>query len=465
MVHILIADDDPSIVASLRIFLKSEGFTISTASTPAEAIYFAKNKALDLALVDLNYQADTTSGAEGISLVEQLLATDEELPIVCMTGWASVEIAVDVMKAGAGDFVQKPWENERLLSIIHTQLKLREERKQNKVLNQENEELKHQLSQDSGELIANSQSMKLLLAQLEQIAQSDINILITGENGTGKSLLANFIHRFSQRQSQRLVSINMGAISESLFESEMFGHVKGAFTDAKENRIGRVEMAENGTLFMDEIGNIPLSQQAKLLRLLEERQFERVGSSKTQNANIRVISATNADLNEMVTEKVFRQDLLYRLNTFVVEIPSLQHRSEDILPLALHFINKAAERYQKPAPSLSEQAEQALLSYPWPGNVRQLENAVYRAVSLLDDNELRVEHMQLPTFTHELGYLESDFEGTLEHAVKRFEATLLRKLYPAYPSSRQLAKRLGLSHTAVANKLREYGINRKTVKV
>ncbi len=460
MAHILIADDDASIVASLRLFLKSEGFSISTASSPAEAIYFAKSKPIDLALVDLNYQADTTSGTEGVRLVEQLIEIDEQLPVVCMTGWASVEIAVNVMKAGAADFVQKPWENERLLSIIHTQLTLRSERKENQALSQENSELKEQLAAASGELIAESPSMKALLSQVKQIAPSDINILITGDNGTGKSLLANVIHQCSSRSNERLVSVNMGAISESLFESEMFGHVKGAFTDAKENRIGRVEMAEKGSLFMDEIGNIPLSQQAKLLRVLEEHAFERVGSSKTQQANIRVISATNADLSKMVEDKQFRQDLLYRLNTFVVHIPSLSERYEDILPLATQFISSAALRYQKDIPSLSEEAQGALLNYTWPGNIRELSHTIERA-TLLAADQIEVQHLMLPGVTgtearHTKNMSES-FDDTA--SLEEIERIVIEKrLMQCKGNALDAAKSLGMSRSAFYRRLDKYGI-------
>lgn len=460
MAHILIADDDASIVASLRLFLKSEGFSVSTASSPAEAVFFAKNKSLDLALIDLNYQADTTSGTEGVNLVEQLVAIDEHLPVVCMTGWASVEIAVDVMKAGAGDFVQKPWDNERLLTIINTQLKLRDERRENRALNQENKELKQQLAKNTGEFVAHSQSMKQLLQQLSQIAKSNINILITGENGTGKSLLASYIHSVSQRASERFVSVNMGAISESLFESEMFGHVKGAFTDAKENRIGRLELAENGTLFMDEIGNIPLSQQAKLLRVLEEQQFEKVGSSKTQQANIRVISATNADLSAMVEDKLFRQDLLYRLNTFVVEIPTLAARKEDILPLAEQFISSAAQRYEKQVPTLSQAAQEALHTYHWPGNIRELSHTLERA-TLLAEATIETHHLMLPGQEIRTSDSVTSSESTLSNdaTLEEIERNAIEQRLMLFKGNAlDAAKSLGMSRSAFYRRLDKYGI-------
>jgi len=393
--HILIADDDVSILASLRLFLKMEGFKVTTASNPAEVEYFIKSQDIALALIDLNYKLDTTSGEEGLTLTQKLMSLDPDLAIICMTGWATVEIAVEVMKSGAGDFVQKPWENERLLAIINAQLAIREQKLKNLRLNEENKTLKQQIAAiDGNDLVAHSPAMKNLLTTIEQVAKTDINILITGENGTGKSLLASYIHSISERKSDSFVSVNMGAITETLFESEMFGHVKGAYTDAKENRIGRVELAQNGTLFLDEIANIPLTQQAKLLRLLEEHQFEKVGSSKTQQADIRLVSATNANLEVMVTDKSFRQDLLYRLNTFVIEIPSLKARAEDILPMAESFIAKSANRYKKPAPILSDCAKQQLMSYEWPGNVRELSHTIERA-TLLAQDEILSEHLML----------------------------------------------------------------------
>ncbi|MFH6951806.1 sigma-54-dependent transcriptional regulator [Pseudoalteromonas sp. XMcav1-K] len=458
MSHILIADDDPSIVAALRLFLKSEGFKVTTASSPAEALFFVKQNDIDLALIDLNYHADTTSGQEGINLTEQLASLDESLAIVCMTGWASVEIAVEVMKAGAGDFVEKPWENERLLTVITNQLKLREQKLQNQVLNQENQNLKNELAQSEGELIVESAPMKALLAQLAQIAKADINVLITGPNGTGKSLLAQHIHTLSSRNNERFVSVNMGAISESLFESELFGHVKGAFTDAKENRIGRVELAEKGTLFMDEIGNIPLPQQAKLLRLLEEHQFEKVGSSKTQTANIRLISATNANLDAMVEDATFRQDLLYRLNTFVVRLPSLAERKDDILPMANNFIAKAAKRFNKPAPSLSPAACDALMAYDWPGNVRELSHTLERA-TLLAVSEISPEHLMLtPSVAQTPETLEqtpTKYQGTMDEIEK---TVIEQRLMEYQGNALDTAKSLGLSRSAFYRRLDKFGI-------
>jgi len=460
--HILIADDDASIVAALRLFLKSEGFKITTATSPAEVEFLIKSKEIDLALIDLNYQLDTTSGQEGLQLTEKLKKYDADLMVVCMTGWATVEVAVQAMQLGAGDFIQKPWENDRLLSIINNQLALRQQTKNNLKLTEENNNLKQQIAiLDGNEMVAQSAAMKTLLSTLAQIANADINILITGENGTGKSLLANHIHQLSSRNNNAFVSVNMGAITDTLFESEMFGHVKGAFTDAKENRIGRVELAEQGTLFLDEIANIPLAQQAKLLRLLEEHQFEKVGASKTQQADIRVISATNGDLAQMVADKSFRQDLLYRLNTFVVEIPPLKERLDDIVPMAESFIAKSASRYNKTVPMLSAQAKQQLLSYAWPGNVRELSHTMERA-TLLAGDEILSEHLMLVDTglsqqPPELVNSEANFSD--EMSMEDIEKMVIeQRLKLNKGNATDAAKSLAMSRSAFYRRLDKFGL-------
>ncbi|WP_462163310.1 sigma-54-dependent transcriptional regulator [Pseudoalteromonas xiamenensis] len=457
MKQVLVCDDDPSIVSALRLLLKSEGFTVVTASSPAEAEFFVKSKEIDLALIDLNYHRDTTSGDEGIALIKALKAIDSDLAVVTMTGWASIDIAVSVMQAGAGDFIQKPWENERLLSILNTQLALRAKNKENSLLAAENHALKQSLEPlGKVELIAHSMAMQTLLQQLAPLANSDLNILITGENGTGKSLLAEYIHHLSPRNHARFVSINMGAITDTLFESEMFGHTKGAYTDAKEQRVGRFELANGGTLFMDEVGNIPLSQQGKLLRVLESKQFEKVGSSKTQIADVRIVSATNADLDIMVNNKTFRQDLYYRLNTFVVTLPPLRTRKEDIIPLAEQQLRLAATRQRKPVPRLSESALQALEQYEWPGNVRELSHTMERA-ALLATTEIGVEHLMLsssvPTPNQST---RSDFgERTMDDIEKEI---ITARLNAHKGNAVTAAKSLGLSRSAFYRRLEKFEI-------
>ena len=395
--QILVVDDDVSIVATLRLLLKSEGYQVLTAQSPQEAEFLVKQQEVDLVLMDLNYSLDTTSGQEGLALISALKKLDELLPVVVMTGWASIDIAVQAMQRGAGDFVQKPWENERLLSILDNQLKLGRSLRSQDRLSSENQLLKSAVADELDQgLVAESPAMRQLLQTLEQVAASDINILLTGENGTGKSLMAQYIHRQSARFAKSIVSVNMGSITETLFESEMFGHVKGAFTDAKSQRIGRFELADGGSLFLDEIGNIPLSQQAKLLRVLEEQQFEKVGSSKTQRCDVRVISATNADLPAMVEDGRFRMDLLYRMNTLELRIPALRERPEDVAPLTRRFVAKFAAKYNRGGLNLTETALAALSAYHWPGNIRELSHMIERAVLLTSGGQITEQQLMLP---------------------------------------------------------------------
>jgi DNA-binding NtrC family response regulator len=391
---VLIADDDDNILLALKLLLKSEGMACVTSRSPREAIEIARKEGCQLALVDLNYVEDTTSGREGLELISALRAIDEDLPIVAMTGWGTIGIAVEAMKRGAADFIEKPWQdNNRLLNIIRAQIKLVEARRREKHLSAENALLRDQV--EGSQLISESTAMSQVLTMARRVAGSLLPILITGENGTGKSLLAGYIHRNSARSAGPYISVNMGAIAESTFESEMFGHTKGAYTDAKSSRIGRVELADHGTLFLDEIANLPLAQQAKLLRLLEERQYENLGSSQTKQADIRFISATNADLDTLVAERGFRQDLLYRLNGVTLTIPPLRERPADILPLALGFLTQAQRHYSSPAQGLSAQALTALESYPWPGNVRELQHVIERSVLLAQQEEIQAGDLQL----------------------------------------------------------------------
>ena len=344
----------------------------------------------------MNFEQDTTSGAEGIALVEQVMQIDESLPIIVMTGWATIDVAVKAMQAGAKDFIQKPWKNERILSAIDTQITLANTTKQVARLDQQNRLLmanEHPSSRQG--IIAQSSQMQNLLTTLEDLAKSDMSILLTGDNGTGKSMLAAYIHQHSARAKHSFVSVNMGAIAESLFESEMFGHVKGAFTDARENRIGRFEMAEQGTLFLDEIANIPLAQQAKLLRVLEQRQFEAVGSSKSQQADVRIISATNGDLLSAIANNEFRQDLYYRLNTIELRVPALKERPDDIIPLAEHFLMSFSQKYHCQCPILSNSAKQALAQYDWPGNIRELSHLMERVLFTCKSSSIEAEQLLL----------------------------------------------------------------------
>ena len=332
--HILVIDDDAGILTSLDILLRMQGYDV-TLETQADRLFaHLSAKPVDLVLMDMNFQKDTTSGMEGLQLLAEMKKFDDCLPAVAMTGWGSVDIIVNAMRGGAADFIQKPWDNERLLSIVQQQITMSQARRSGNCLREENKLLKLALEDDmDSEWVVRSPAMKRLISLVEKVAVTDTSVLILGENGTGKSLLARYIHQISSRSEHSIVEVNMGCINEQLFESELFGHVKGAFTDARENRIGRFELADKGTLFLDEIGNLPLTQQVKLLRVLEERQFERVGSSRTQTTQCRIIAATNSDLDKAVAEGRFRQDLLYRMNLIQIQLPPLRERLEDIEPL------------------------------------------------------------------------------------------------------------------------------------
>src|ERR671925_1501217 len=342
--RILIADDQPDVLEALRLLLKPEGYVIDTASSPQQLVRALELKDYDVVLMDLNYTRDTTSGEEGLDLLQRLHTADELLPIVVMTAWGSVHVAVEAMRRGARDFIQKPWENERLLAIIRTQTELGRAIRRGRQLEAANQAL---MADGHSPLLAESAAMRPVLDVIARVGPSDANVLITGENGSGKSLVAQAMHAVSPRANRPMVTVNAGGMAEGVFESELFGHMKGAFTDAKVDRVGRFELADGSTLFLDEIANVPLSQQAKLLRVIETGEFERLGSSKTRKVNVRLISATNADLNAEVQAGRFRQDLLFRLNTIEIHLPPLRDRREDIPPLATLFLENHARKYRK----------------------------------------------------------------------------------------------------------------------
>jgi DNA-binding NtrC family response regulator len=449
-VTVLIADDDDKILLALKLLLKSEGLPCVACRSPQEALAALRREPCQLALVDLNYVEDTTSGKEGLALITALREVDEELPIIAMTGWGTIGIAVEAMQRGAADFIEKPWgDNRRLLNVIRTHMKLGAAQQRERRLSAENELLRD--PGDSKRIVRESAAMKQVLSMAERVAASELPILITGENGTGKSLLAHYIHRHSSCAQGPFISVNMGAIAETTFESEMFGHVKGAFTDAKAARIGRVELADQGTLFMDEIANLPLAQQAKILRLLEERQYEPLGSSHTKHASIRFVSATNADLDGLVAERGFRQDLLYRLNGVTLKIPALRERRADIRPLAESFLAKARRHYGSAACRFSEQALAALERYPWPGNIRELEHVVERSVLLAQQEEILEGDLQLAPPKNPLGVADDELARlTLEQAESWF---IQRALDRHRGNAAEAARALGISRSALYRRL------------
>lgn len=456
--RIIVADDDTSILAALQMLFRANNFEFCSVTTPEALVEQVQQQAFSLALIDLNYKDDTTSGQEGLQLISELKAIDADLPIVVMTGYSSVDIAVEAMKLGACDFVQKPWSNERLLQIIRSQIALAQQKTYSDRLAQENVLLKQSLG-NQPDIVAESPSMKALLQQIQKVAQSDMSVLFTGENGTGKSMFAEYLHQYSTRSQQAMIAVNMGAISESLFESEMFGHVKGAFTDAKDKRIGRFELAQNGTIFLDEIANISVAGQAKLLRVLEERKFEKVGSSHTLDVDVRLISASNANLDELITNGEFRQDLLYRLNTITINIPPLRERQQDITALAMNFLQTFANKYKMPIGTFSDDAITCMQSYSWPGNVRELSHVIERALFLRSDDCITSTDLNLPQNTNQLASsspVAINFDAE-QDTLEDIEKQIIKARLQQFNNNPQLtAESLGLSRSAYYRRLEKY---------
>jgi DNA-binding NtrC family response regulator len=447
--RVLVADDQADVVEALRLLLKSNGFSVVTARSPAGALEAVKAEELDVALLDMNYARDTTSGGEGLDLLTELRALDPRLAVVMMTAWGSVQGAVEAMRRGANDYVEKPWQNERLLAILRLQVELRNAQVQTARLHAHRT---RESRRDLPELIAVSPEMGPVLRMMERIAPSDANVLVTGEHGTGKDVVARWIHAASNRADKAFVPVNAGALADGVFESELFGHVKGAFTDAKADRIGCFELADGGTLFLDEIGTMPLGQQAKLLRVLQTGDFQPVGSSRTRRADVRVVAATNLDVAGGVARGAFREDLLYRLNTVELHLPPLRERHADVVALAAHFLARKAERYGKALAGFSAEAMAALVAHRWPGNVRELEHVVERAVVLAEGAQVELVDLNLRRTPEQADRLES---LTLADA----EALLVRKaLDRAGGNVVAAAEALGLSRSALYRRLQRLGI-------
>jgi DNA-binding NtrC family response regulator len=447
---VLIADDQSDVVEALRLLLKAEGYRTATAQVPEGVVALLEREQADAALIDLNYTRDTTSGREGLDLLSRIRALDPTLPVIVMTAWGSVEKAVDAMRLGARDFIEKPWDNARLLTTLRTQLELGRALRVTQRLEQEN-----QLLRKSGlpDLIAESPAMHPVLELMERVAPSDANVLVMGEHGTGKEVVARWLHAASRRRDKSLVVVNVGGLSEGVFESEVFGHVKGAFTDAKSDRAGRFELADGGTLFLDEIANIALAQQARLLRVLQTGELERVGSSQTRRVDVRVIAATNADLRAEVAAGRFREDLLFRLNTIEIRLPPLRERREDILPLAQYFLKRHSARYGKERQGFSPTALQELRAYDWPGNVRELDHAVERAVLLARMPQIQAEDLALIAPASGRTPVLSDT------SLETLEREAIRHALARHDGNVSLAaKALGLSRSALYRRLQRYGL-------
>lgn len=447
--RVLIADDQADVLEALRLLLKGEGYKIETASTPAAVIDALEERDYDVLLMDLNYARDTTSGQEGLDLLSRIQKLDSTLPVLVMTAWGSVDVAVEAMRRGARDFVQKPWDNARLMTIISTQVELGQALRKGQRLEAENQILRNDRRP---RMIAESSVMQPVLEITSRVGPSDANVLITGENGTGKGVVAQMLHAVSQRANKPLVTVNIGGLSEGVFESELFGHVKGAFTDAKSDRVGRFELAEGGSLFLDEIANLPMKNQPKLLRVLETGEFERVGSSKTRRANVRIISATNADIIEEVSAGRFRQDLLFRLNTVEIHLPPLRDRREDIILLADFFLRQHAQRYRKNISGFDDGAVKALMKYAWPGNVREMDHAIERGVLMALGNVMEARDLGLPSGREVSRRLE-------DMSLEEVEGFLIQKtLAQCDGNVSRAAEKLGLSRSALYRRLQRFGL-------
>lgn len=445
--HILVIEDNREIRISAHFVLEDFGFRVEAIDNPALAKHWLLQNATDLILLDMNFERDTTSGAEGLEFLRWLAQQGFEIPLVAMTAWTNTELVVKAMQLGAGDFIEKPWNNQRLHQVLQQQLQLQQ-------LSRGNRALQQRLEQSSPELVWRSDSMNRLMEQLASVAESEASILLTGENGTGKSQLAQWIHNKSARGTGAFIAVNMGAIPESLFESEMFGHKKGAFTDAKENRIGRFELAEGGSLFLDEIACIPIAQQSKLLRVLESGEFEMLGSSQTLRADVRLISATNGNFNQLIDDGLFRRDLYYRLNTLEFHIPALRDRKEDIVPLATYFMRKHGMRYRKPELSLTRDAQILLTHYSWPGNVRELSHMMERAVLLAKGVELTAEQFNLPGAPTKTSHVVLPMMTLDEAELQLIQQALMQ----AQNNKQRAAELLGLTKSSLYRRLEKYGL-------
>ena len=448
--RILVADDREDILKALHALLKSRGYHSCSARSPQDVLARLTEKCFDAVLLDLNYSRDITSGEEGLDLLARIQSQDPNLPVIVLTAWASVDLAVAAMRRGARDFVEKPWDNQRLLNILENQLALGRA-----LSNERRLKAANRLLDDDGGLvmIAQSSAMKPVVTLIERIGPTDANVLITGEHGTGKGVVARMLHRHSERAGQPLITVNIGAIASNLFESELFGHVKGAFTDARRAREGRFQLAHLGTLFLDEIGNLSLPLQAKMLRVIETGEYEAVGSSRTEHADVRLLSATNANLSERAGRGAFREDLLFRLNTIEIRVPPLRDRREDILPLADHFLVQHGSRHRRPGLALSQQAGEALLTHAWPGNVRELDHVVQRGVLMAQGKIIQAEDLGLAS----TGALAVGLNE--EMSIEEMEQLMIGKaLHRTGGNIKAAAAQLGLGRSSLYRRLEKYGM-------
>ncbi len=451
--NILIVDDNKNVLLAIEMLLSQEFDRVSTISSPNQLISELRQNHYNLVLLDMNFKSGANTGNEGIYWLQRIREDHPDISVVLMTAYGDVELAVRALKAGATDFVLKPWDNTKLLATVRSAIQLNLSRSEIKDLRQREKELKTSINRYDKEIIGSSKPFADMLKTVEKVAATDTNVLITGENGTGKELIARRIHQLSGRSQELMVSVDMGAISETLFESELFGHVKGAFTDARENRTGKIELANKGSLFLDEIANLPLSLQPKLLAALQNRVITRVGSNETVPVDIRLISATNRNPARMVAEGLFREDLLYRINTISIEIPPLRSRNSDIPPLASHFLEKYSEKYGKKPIEISERAMERMVRHSWPGNVRELEHTVEKAVILNESGRITENDLFSGSAS---GYLPDP--GDTLNLVEIEKRVIMTAIERNQGNIKAAAEKLGITRQTLYNKMQKYSI-------
>jgi DNA-binding NtrC family response regulator len=451
---ILVVDDDEDVLQAARLFLKQHVELVHTEKDPQKLPSLIKNISYDVILLDMNFTRDVTGGQEGFFWLNKILEIEPAAVVILITAFGDVDLAVRAIKEGATDFILKPWQNEKLLATLSASLNLRKSRLEVANLKTRQKQLIADLDQTFHEFIGVSPAIQKVFDAIQKVSKTDANVLILGENGSGKELVARALHRNSNRAGEVFIGVDMGAVSETLFESELFGHIKGSFTDAKNDRVGRFEVASGGTLFLDEIGNLPLSLQAKILRVLETRQVTPLGSNKSRPIDIRLICASNMPIHDMVKAKEFRQDLLYRINTVEISIPPLRDRQEDIPLLADYFLAIYCHKYKKPGKTVNAAAQKKMIAYHWPGNVRELQHAIERAVILSDSQVL-----QPGDFFFSSPEKESKDLFFTNYNLEEVEKTVICKVVEKYKGNvSQAAQELGLTRTSLYRRMEKYGI-------
>ncbi len=448
-------DDDEDVLLAAKLLLKKHSHQIIIEKNPKKIPFLLNNDTYDVILLDMNFSKDTTSGKEGFFWLEKIREHDPNAVVIMITAYGDVEMAVEALKKGATDFILKPWQNEKLLATIGTAMRLNESQKEVDRLKKAKKQLEEELNQPFKEIIGESSVMNQVFRLIEKVAKTDANVLILGENGTGKELVARAIHQRSQRADNSFVSVDMGAITSTLFESELFGHKKGSFTDAREDRAGRFEVAHNGTLFLDEIGNLPMSLQSKLLTVLQNRQVTRIGTNKAIPVDIRLVCATNMPVYDMIKENEFRQDLLYRINTVEIKLPPLRERRDDIILLAEHFLEQYTRKYRKEVRMITAEAKKALRAYHWPGNIRELQHSIERAVIMTDNDVLESDDL----FLHEAGGSQDNQALTDKMNLDEVEKAVIKKALDMHDGNiSKAADDLGLTRASLYRRLEKHGL-------